>query len=411
MSNLPLQIRMPDVVGATMRGTQAAGAINQVQRQNRMAQVYNDHGAGIVSGEADALNALAAIDPMNALNVKNTHAQMAERQERLRLARAAGARAAANARMNRQQKAEAKAEYEMLRRVAMAGQQGPEALTQAINTSGLGSQGVTAENFDMYLATAQGAAGTLFDAVQEVRGSGTQATEADREIARLESIGLSREQAIQLKEGVLRTTTDPVTRETSVMNMVTGERVGQAPVEAEAQVAQAPLPETDLQFGQPYTAAEDSFGIGGAARRAANAIADTAGADVPFPEVQQTQSDFGVLREKLIADIANGYQRQPPSWLLQNIRDLTPAAGSVLQGSEGAQTQLRSIARDLNDERTAAMRQLSNRALSPTDKAKLETRLEGIEAAMSRVGSALSGFRTEQPAGSTSNGVQWKIVE
>ena len=83
----------PDVVGSLARGTQAAGMANDVMRQNRLAQVYQQDGPGIMAGEAPALNRLAQIDPMAGLGVQQTRLGMdATRQgmqhneERLRLA-------------------------------------------------------------------------------------------------------------------------------------------------------------------------------------------------------------------------------------------------------------------------------------------------------------------------------------
>lgn len=64
-----LQGQQPDIVGGMARGFQAG-------RQNALAQLYQQHGEGIASGDQNALNALARFDPNAALGVKDARQSM-----------------------------------------------------------------------------------------------------------------------------------------------------------------------------------------------------------------------------------------------------------------------------------------------------------------------------------------------
>lgn len=250
-------------------------------------------------------------------------------------------------------------------------------------------------------------------ALEVLRPAEAESTEADREIARLMSIGMSREEAIKLKEGVYKTVTDPITRETYLFDVQT--RQALRPIGGEAQPTEnqkVEAPTTpDLSFGTPYAAAADSFGAEGFLKGLANTGADIVGAPVPFSGVQSSQSDFRVLRENLTNKISAGYNGRVPAFLLQNIQELTPKAGSLFEGPEAAQSKLQALARSLVTERDSVVRQLSSRALSPTDRANLETQLSALESSLADIGNTLSGFRTGAGSGTTSSGVKFRIVE
>ena len=72
-SNIILAGQQPDVVGSMHRGFTAG-------RENALAQMYKQHGAGIASGDRNALNALAAMDPMAARQIHNQNRDFELRQ-------------------------------------------------------------------------------------------------------------------------------------------------------------------------------------------------------------------------------------------------------------------------------------------------------------------------------------------
>lgn len=177
-----------------------------------------------------------------------------------------------------------------------------------------------------------------------------------------------------------------------------GDAVAQALASSSIPAAQAGnsgLP-SGSPFGPQFPAADQAFGIGGAATGAVNTVFDAIGVGAPYPDVQQTQADFGVLRESLLNDIASAYNRQPPSWLLQEIRDLTPAAGSPFEGAGAAQTKLNAIGRHLTNE-LQITEQALQRQLSPQNRQELEARAQGLQAGIARVQAAINAFGQQRP--------------
>ena len=63
--------RAPDIVGSMARGGLAAQQINEVQKQNALAQFMQDQGAQVMAGDQNALNALARFDPRAALGIQS----------------------------------------------------------------------------------------------------------------------------------------------------------------------------------------------------------------------------------------------------------------------------------------------------------------------------------------------------
>lgn len=61
--------RQANILGAMEQGNALARQTGQLQTENALRQVYSQHGPGIARGEANALNALAAYDPMAAFDI------------------------------------------------------------------------------------------------------------------------------------------------------------------------------------------------------------------------------------------------------------------------------------------------------------------------------------------------------
>ena len=74
-----LQGQQPDIMGSMARGAQTRQMMQQAQQQNALAQLYQQHGAGMLQGDQTALNALAAVDPKAALGLLGQRQDMAAR--------------------------------------------------------------------------------------------------------------------------------------------------------------------------------------------------------------------------------------------------------------------------------------------------------------------------------------------
>lgn len=412
----------PDILGAMSRGNELAAQTNTLRDQNALRQVYQTQGAGILSGDQNSLNALAMIDPITAINAQGGVLSNRTEQRKFEIMNAQEKRAIAEAaaQMDERQAAEAlkKAQQEVLRFV-MA----PDAATfdQMVTQAG---RPEFAGMFDQ-----RERLGALFmenftDAFKTALGTKPAAdNQTERDIALLAEIGIPRDRAIRITQ-LYVVSRDPVTGEQVLLDKSTGRPV--APEEIQAQLGggastsapvtpaqAAPEPSQPLSFGDQYQNAPGVFGWEGLLKRGANAVTDVVpGIGTAFPTEQQSLADFRVLGEALVNDIASAYPRQPPSWLLQNIAELTPKPGSVWEGPDSAASKLRSLGASMQGELKLAERQLQGR-ISPTQRQELELRKLGIEAALNRIKTALTAL---EPQGATSgnktkSGVTWSVEE
>ncbi|MEQ5829493.1 hypothetical protein J3456_19330, partial [Sulfitobacter sp. NFXS29] len=233
---------------------------------------------------------------------------------------------------------------------------------------------------------------------------GGDSTEADREIDRLESIGIPRDVAIRIKEGVYKTSVDPVTREVTVIDLSSGQPV----YKTDEAAPTAPMT-TEPAPAQSGPDASDAFGLEGTIKGGINSVSDFVGMGVPFEGVKETQSDFAVLRENLVNDITQGYGQRVPSWLMQNIQNLTPKTGAF-SGPEDAQSKLGALERSFQQELTTIRQQLGG-PISPQQRQVLTYREAALNAAIGKVTGALGRFGADNGGNKTSSGVTWRIEQ
>lgn len=225
----------------------------------------------------------------------------------------------------------------------------------------------------------------------------------EQQISRMMETGIDRNTAINIVDGRWKMDTNPITGRPQITDMATGQpaHTQQAPTPSPAPGMQSQANPAVMQdFGTQFPSSNEAFGVGGAAMGALNTIGDATGFGAPYPEVQQTQADFAVLQERLLNDIAGSYGRQPPSWLLQRIDELTPKAGNPMEGSSGAINKLNSLGRDIQTELGIARERL-NRELTPTTREETETTIAGLEAALARIGTASKSFGAQQQSDTT----------
>lgn len=126
-----------DLAGSMSAGNQLAAQTNQLRDQNALRQVYQTQGAGILSGDQNALNALAAIDPITAINAQGGVLQNRTTQRQFEILNAQEKRAIAEAArtMSEAQRAEAAAaaKQEVLRFIAAPT---PEIFDQMVTQAG-----------------------------------------------------------------------------------------------------------------------------------------------------------------------------------------------------------------------------------------------------------------------------------
>lgn len=72
-----------DIMGAVGQGNALAQQTMEMRNQNALRDIYREHGAGLVSGNQNALTALAGLDPMAAMNVQTQHRNNARADRQL----------------------------------------------------------------------------------------------------------------------------------------------------------------------------------------------------------------------------------------------------------------------------------------------------------------------------------------
>ncbi|SFD67482.1 glycoside hydrolase family 73 protein [Roseivivax sediminis] len=300
------------------------------------------------------------------------------------------------------------------RRLAQAVSAGGLSASEAVKLAMTSQEGPkpTDDMREYELARQQGFSGSLQDWLD--RGQGGDESASDASIRRImEAYGVDQRTAVGIVDGTLKVSRDPVDDTVIVTDLATRQSYRpQMPDDTgqPAQTQQQGQPESPrLSFpGNPGADASDAFGLEGMLKSGANAASDFLGMGAPFEGVRETQSDFDVLRESLINDVASSYPRQPPAWLLKNIQDLTPQAGSF-QGAGSAQSKLGALRRNFENELNTTQEQLGRR-MSPAERQELLARKTGLEAAISKVDSYLGRFGGGESK-RTGSGVEWSVVE
>lgn len=127
----------PNFLQTIAQADAAASRQNEFSRQNSLARLYEQQGAGIAAGEQGALNALARFDPQAALGVQEKRQGMAAQQQRMDILSAQERRQAEEyARgLSAEQAAQAAAALESGTKMALAAQT-PEEFDQIVTQAG-----------------------------------------------------------------------------------------------------------------------------------------------------------------------------------------------------------------------------------------------------------------------------------
>lgn len=369
---IPLQVQQPDVVGSMDRGFRAG-------RRAGLADLYRAHGDGIVSGNQNALTALARFDPQQAMQVQVQQQSMdIQRQQNAR---------AASAENRTQQQFEAQMSEQ-------------EASRQLEETLHLLMASETPEQFHQ-TATAQGLRIDDIDTVRRqwpMRHQYTQLLtlppqqrlQAAAELERMQAAGPQPrstigKQAADLRDGLItQEQFETATRKTPLVQNY----IGAEPTDGPAAPQSFPPTTENLPDG----AGRSSFGLGGAARNTANAVTDFAFGTEVFPETGEATRYFRDLEENGLVGLAQAYPRQPAAQLMDRLRRLLPNTGTM----EGAQAAYRELvqmqSRFERDLKNALRMQGRGSASAQAETARRILALQGL------VDQATEGVRLLQPA-------------
>lgn len=397
---------MANPAAAFMQGQQFATQADEMNRQRGYNNMLAEHGAGIAAGDQNALAALAQYDPMAVYGMRRQQAAdaRADRGE----ARAEELFNIKIAEYKRSLSAEeAAAQAAAIKRgvFAASATSNDDEWNQVVTEMGIPDLVGKFANKEALLRQYMTAAQIL-----EADGQGKQ-TAVDAKINRfMTEFGVDRPTATKLADGLIKVHRDPTTEELQMVDTITGQPWRGISTTIEARQPQpVPSPEPEVLPGQVNPDISGAFGVEGVIKRGVNFAADAAGLGQPFETEATAQGDFAVLKEKLVADIANGYKRQPPSWLLKRIDELAPEAGT-LAGAESARTKLEALSRSFLEELEALERR-AKRKMSPKGREELESQISALSAALTRTESALTMLGGGGDVNRTSSGVSWSVVE
>jgi hypothetical protein len=231
---------------------------------------------------------------------------------------------------------------------------------------------------------------------------------AERDIALLQEIGLSRADAIRVSH-LLTVSRDPTTGEVVLIDKSTGQPyagLGGQPAAASPEQAPEAADQTDAilqEYTRQFPNASSAFGGPGFLRQTANTAAGVVGAPPPFPSVQETVSAINVLRENLLGGMALAYERQPNESLMQRIYDLTPAPGSPFESATNAVSKLDALSSAFEVE-LGLIRQALQSELSPALRMENQTKERELTSGLVRI-SALRNALTPQEDNAISQAV------
>lgn len=432
-----LGARIANPAEAIFRGTTQGGQMYDTRRGIQQNRMLEEFGPGIYAGNEQALQQLARFDPGAALTIKRQHA--AERRAQAAAARAAAAsrRAAAEASQSAAKREELAREVALLRGVALARENGEEAFMQALNTSGLAQEGVTAQNFDMFLLTGEGAIKELGEAVQDARPEpyepdwafvpnsdgqvidknsptvpqavmiGQFSSRPDAKQKEIEQLAMSLQRqgmdpqaATERATGIVYGSLEPL--ETGgVLNMATGQ------VEGSQLIDQSLIPQPDqAQSGGLYDRADQATGLGPAAARGA---ADTLG-QIPlvgglFNFEDQVQA--GQAYRQATGELVRALSINPrfPVAEMNRIRQEINIEPGILRDPDAMRSRMVELDRYLAG-RARFEAEVANSSGVPMDQ-----RLAAKEAF-----SNIERFRQilgvpSSTSGTTSGGIKWQIIE
>lgn len=273
--------------------------------------------------------------------------------------------------------------------------------------------GMNLERFVQILQNPQVDPATKQFVLQNYGPTPRQSPAVEQEIQRyMQVFGASREEATKLASGLITEYRDPLTGDMGQFDLVTGKvwggivggmqtpgsvvpAAGIQPVPAVTTETLAPMPvdpASKAQYPRGYSGdPTDAYGFEGTLKKGINAVGDALGMGTAFPEVGQIQADVAVLGENILADIAAGYKRQPPSWMLENITELTPKAGT-LSGFDEQMRKANALRNSFLTELDTLNRQVERRQ-SPASKQEIQSKIIAIESAIGRMDAFLQSHQ------------------
>jgi hypothetical protein len=385
-TNIPMGFQPTNVLAMMDAGTQAGARMGEVQQRGRLLNAYREHGAGVLSGDPNAMNALAAIDLPQAMDLRGQNQAYRINEETLQMRRAAGAREAQRfaAEMDAAEVAQTR---EMIGRglataIPALRSGDMETVNQIFRTAGLPAA-ETPQQAAEVIATYEGAM-EFFNSSQDVLGRVNAPAPTDDireyEFARQNGYEGTFEQWMtrnrQPEMGLMVSPDGSITYGPGVG----GQQIPLDPT-VDEQVSPVAIPIENPQ---------QVFGLTATARGVANSLADTLGIDVPFGEQAEAAAIVRLTEDALLQALAEGYDR-PPLELLRSIRTNIPQAESLRWGPSAARNSYNAIRQDFLSQ-LAIEEQQRARTRDPEERRNLNRRISALNNSIARIDSILGGL-------------------
>ncbi len=406
------------VLQVYLQGRQQRRQEDAAMRQNEMQTYMQQNAQGIFQGDEGALSGLAGFDPMTALNIQGTHSAN-------RRANASEARDAQSHAMNLQV---SQARLDEIARTYTAQQraEAAEGIRRKV-AQGLASQ--SPEEWDRLMKgdpestryvgqfeNRENIALSYLDLAEQLEAmQGPQPSSAEQKITRLMEVGIPREQAILIADGVLKVSRDPVSGEAQMVDARTGQPWSGANPEPTL------LPEDTIADGQrenlsfgptvPEVNYQGAFGGRGFVTNTLNAGADAIGVNLPFPENQEATTALSNLGLRTKTFMQQAFPGRASVQLMQELEKITAQPNRIFTGEQRGRDTLEQTASMIESLVIQERRKVKNpRAYTPQMRAQAQANIDALEGLLADYQSVLQNMEPAE-GNQTSGGVTWRVVE
>ena len=419
-------------VAAMVQGAQGADQMRQMGKNRALDLLYAEQGAGIANGDANAVDALAQLDPMAARGINQQQFQ----NDR---ALASDARAERGLGMQREGLDMRREEHAVVMKKHIASLSAAEAEKEWNTTKRAISRALGAPNaaafdammdeydfpqfkgqFEKRHEIAKGFV-PLLDQLK-LRADEGKVSAKEAQIARLmEDNSIDRATAIGIVDGRFATSRHPVTGNAQIVDKATGQAVqgtgevpplpqqpqtGQvAPVQPQPLAATTTMPEgTDFS---------DATGARGFAAQLGNTISDALGGGLIDKNNERATQAMSNLATRTMVTLADGVAGRPSNFLLEQFQALTVSPNSIWQG-EGRTRERINQTRAMIADAVLMNRDVLESDVTPVMKAQASQNIARLSRLLNDYDAAILSFgaRGDGEAGNqTKSGVTWEIVQ
>ncbi|MEM9309676.1 MAG: hypothetical protein AAGA74_20465 [Pseudomonadota bacterium] len=403
---IPLMVQGPDIAGAMARG-------ERLGREAGMNKLFQDHGAGIASGDPNALNKLAQFDPQMAMQMQNQHTRAGYTANAE--ARAAASENRAQGRYNADM-AQAERKAQTLRALdasldIMASSNTPSDFHKGMMAAGLPVDDLSTveqqwENRFQYLQLRTLPVEKKLEALVALE-QGEDPSAAEQKISRImDAYGVDRRMAVGIVDGVLNVSRHPMDGSIVITDLSNNQVT--TPVQAEPQQP-SDMPERGNSFAG--TNPRGGVGAGGAIASLANTILDSIGLGQIAPDIDRAQTAMDSLATRTVQGLSAQWPGRPSNLTREMIDAMTVRPGDFTTGPGRAANKVADMKREMERAIASAHRvSTSQGQYSKAQIAEAQAALNDLLPLYQDyidLEEGLAGHSETQ--GQTKSGIQWSV--